>query len=178
MRYAFFFATLLFSQFIIAQNKQITLEDIWRKGTFRLKSVPGFNGMKDGKRYTKIDREEGKQLIRTYDLQTGEQLSTLFDNGRKIGEKTISIDDYKFSEGEQKLLLFSEGKNIYRRSMLYNVYVFDINTNELQAVDAEKVLHASFSPDGNKVAFVLFGLFLLNLLVSFVLRRLLNYLLV
>ena len=154
MRYFFLFVALFFSNAIIAQNKQITLEDIWKKGTFRIKSVPGFNGMKDGKRYTKIETEDGKQVLRIYDLQTGDQLSTLFENDQKIDGKMISIDDYKFSEDEKKLLLFSQGKNIYRRSVLYKVYVYDINSKDLSLLDEEKILHASFSPDGSKVAYV------------------------
>lgn len=138
-----------------AQKKQITLEDIWQKGTFKVKSVPGFNAMKDGLTYTQIDRDENKLGINVYDLATGNKIKTLFDNSQsKIGTQTIDVEEYVFSKDEQKMLLLTESKNIYRRSVLHKVYVLDLKTNSLNELDKEKVLHASFSPDGSSVAFV------------------------
>jgi len=145
------------TQFSIAQEakKQITLEDIWQKNTFRIKSVPGFNAMKDGKRYTQLDQDGRHQYIRIYNLATGEKGNTLFDNAiQTLGGEQINIEDYTFSPDEQKLLLLAEGQHIYRRSVLYRVYVYDIKTGALQLLDYDKVLHATFSPDGTKVAFV------------------------
>ncbi len=143
----------------IAQSakKQITLEDIWKNGTFRMKSVPGFNARKDGKIYTQLDNVDGKQLLRTYNLQTGEITGTLFDNSLEksfYSGKKITVDDYKFSEDEQKILLLSESQNIYRRSVLYRTYVLDLKLGKIMLLNEDKVLHPSFSPDGTKVAYV------------------------
>ena len=44
-------------------TKQITLEDLYKKGTFRMKGVPGFNAMKDGKRYTQIENDGKAKVI-------------------------------------------------------------------------------------------------------------------
>lgn len=145
---------LCIAQVATAQNKQITIEDIWRNGTFRIKSVPGFNAMKDGKRYTKIDADAGKQVIRVYDLATGQPGTVLFDNAQQYKGKTIMVDDYSFSDDEQKLLLLAESQNIYRRSVLHRVYVYDISTKTITLADEDKVLHASLSPDNSKLAFV------------------------
>jgi dipeptidyl-peptidase-4 len=156
MRYLWLLACLLaFNADILAQGKQITLEDVYKKGTFRLRSVPGFNAMADGKRYTQLNGEGGKQEIETYDLASGKKLETIFDNSKaKVDGREISVDDYIFSKDEQKLLLLAESENIYRRSILYRVYVYDIKTKAIQPVEKEKVLHATFSPDGNRVAYV------------------------
>ncbi|RYE24297.1 MAG: S9 family peptidase [Sphingobacteriales bacterium] len=141
---------LLIAQTAIAQTKkQITLEDIWKDNTFKIKSVPGFNAMNDGKTYTQIDEENGRQVINAYDLATGNKLRNIYANSG--GYK---IDSYEFSSNEQKLLLKCESQNIYRRSILYKVYVYDTKTQNAVELYKDKVLHATFSPDGNKVAFV------------------------
>lgn len=156
-----------FSLDTIAQSekKDITLEDIWKKGTFRIKSVPGFNAMNDGKRYTQLDAADANQVISIYNLATGEKLETIFDNAKNTFEgKKISIADYRFSKDEQKILLLCESENIYRRSVLYKTYVFDRKAQSLTLVNSEKVLHPSFSPDGTQVAYVLNNnLFFINL---------------
>lgn len=143
------------SNAVQAQKKQISLEDIWKNGTFRMKSVPGFNALKDGKRYTQIDVVQGKQCINVYDLATGAKLSTLFDNSiHKLDSTQLNISDYRFSENEQKMLLLCAGENIYRRSVRYRTYVFDIKTGTIEAIHNDKILHPSLNPDGTKVAYV------------------------
>ena len=151
------FIVLICSESLWAQTskKDITLEDIWKKGTFRMRSVPGFNAMKDGKRYTQIDIENGQQSIGIYNLQTGAKEGLVFDNWKhKFFGDTLSIADYKFSEDEQTMLILCEPQNIYRRSVMYKAYYFDVKTGELINVDVEKVLHPTFNQAGNKVAFV------------------------
>jgi dipeptidyl-peptidase-4 len=156
MRY-YWLLLVLISNYSFAQNgtKQITLEDIFKNNTFRIKNVPGFNAMKDGKLYTQLDQQGDTQQLRIYNLETGKQEKTIFDNLLTQYEgKQVKIDDYSFSEDERKLLLRTESKSIYRRSVLYKVYVYDLSRQTLSVLDEDKVLHATFSPDGTKVAFV------------------------
>lgn len=138
-----------------AGDKNITLDDLYKKGTFRLKGVPGFNAMNDGKRYTEIDHDGNSQVIRVYDLQTGKAGDKLFDNSvNKFSGKDIDIEGYEFSKDETKILLLSEGEHIYRHSEVQKVYVFDIKSGAITSVENEKILHATLSPDGSKVAYV------------------------
>ncbi|HQU59153.1 MAG TPA: hypothetical protein PLU64_08150, partial [Saprospiraceae bacterium] len=58
-------AILGLSSFMVAQ-KDITLEGIWKDYEFNAQSVPGFNFLKDGKHYTRL--EDNK--IQQYDLST------------------------------------------------------------------------------------------------------------
>jgi dipeptidyl-peptidase-4 len=149
MRYIWLPLAMLANVCFAQVKKDITVEDVWENNTFRIKSVPGFNGMKDGKRYTQIDKDGDKQIINIYDLATGKKTATLFSN-----PDNYKIDDYTFSADEQKMLIKTESQNVYRRSVLYKVYVYDIKNKQATQLDAEKVLHSSFSPDGSKVAFV------------------------
>ncbi len=146
---------LLCVQISFAQTgqKQITLDDIWKDNTFKIKSVPGFNGMKDGQRYTQIDEKGGKQVINIYDLNNGKKEGVAYP-GTKIDGHRLEIDDYSFSNDEQKMLIKTGAQHIYRRSVLYYTFIYDIKTGRLDSLNSDKVLHATFSPDGNKVAFV------------------------
>ncbi len=151
-------AALVFMQYSAhaqSGNKEITLEDLFSKGTFRVKGVPGFNAMKDGKVYTQIDREKNSQYIRVYNLETGKQERTLFDNAtNKYDGKELTVESYSFSEDEQQMLLYTEGEHVYRHSEMQMVYLYHVASGKLTRIDNDKVMHATFSPDGSKVAYV------------------------
>lgn len=157
MRYfGFIIIALVVASASFAQKKQITMEDIWTKNTFKIKTVPGFNAMNDGKHYTQLETSGDTQKIRMYDLESGKAGEIIFNNTVTSlpDGKPLKIDDYSFSKDEQKIMLKAESENIYRRSVLYRIFIYDIKKKTLQNVDADKVLHATFSPDGSKVAFV------------------------
>lgn len=135
-----------------AQNKEITLEDIWRTGTFRSNSVFGLVSMNDGIHYTTIKKDTIFRF--SYEKVTVPEVivtkSQLLFNG-----STINIDDYQFSADENKMLIASETEQIYRHSTRENYYVYDRTTKTLNPVTkGEKQMHATFSPDGSKVGFV------------------------
>jgi len=133
-------------------NKQITLEDIWQRGTFTVKSVPGFNALGDGKRYTQLDEQGERQEINVYDLAKGKKLGTVFTH--TTGDEIGNIADYYFSNDEQRLMLFTAPQPVYRRSTLYKAWVCDLRTGTRQLVDTGLVLHPTFNPQGTRVAFV------------------------
>ena len=147
---------LFSTQVLLAQGtKQITIDDLYKNNTFSVKSVPGFNAMKDGEHYTQLDMDGGRQCIRMYELETGKMVKTIYTNTmRGVGGTEANIEEYKFSDNEQKLLLFTHSEHIYRHSASYHVYVLNIASGDLALVDNDKVLHATFSPDGKKVAYV------------------------
>lgn len=157
MRSLLFIAALALVLPCSAQNghKKITLEDIWARNTFAVRSVPGFNAMEDGLHYTQMDNNNGVQQINVYELATGNKVRTLFDNSlQQYNGKKLQLDEYIFSKDEQKMLLLTESKNIYRRSITHTVYIYDLATKKIQLLDKERVLHAAFSPDAKKVAYV------------------------
>ena len=46
-------------------QKEITLEDIWIKGTFKTEAVAGFRSMNDGNYYTEINKVVANRLVVT-----------------------------------------------------------------------------------------------------------------
>ena len=141
-----------------AQTQQITLEDIWEKGTFRPDYVPGFQSMPLSDCYTVVSRSG----IDKHLFATGELVETLMKSTRltELTEGRINIrtvDEYSFDAQEKKILLAIEQEVIYRRSSKAFYYVYDIQKDTLIAVaDTQlgKQSFATFSPQGDKVAFV------------------------
>lgn len=157
MRYIFLLLAIVSFQFSFAQNgtKLITLEDIHKNKTFNMKSVPGFRAMKDGLTYTKLETKDKAQLINVYNLENGSWLMTLFNTKvKKPDTGAFHIAEYEFSENEQKIMLKTRPKHIYRHSTFYETYVYDMQSGKLTQIGEDRVLHPSFSPDGNKVAYV------------------------
>lgn len=147
-------------------TKTITLEDIWQKGTFNANGIPGFNFLKDGVHFTRL---EGT-AITTYDLRTGERSGTTFDAATITSDAydwNGNFDGYSFSPDESKILLTTNSTPIFRRSSEAVFFVFDQKTQKLSQLYEENVAYidktrhlnkqryATFSPDGSKVAFVL-----------------------
>lgn len=134
------------------EKKQISLEDIFAKGTFRSESVAGFRSMKDGNFFSEINTAGELQKVRFVDGNVEKVLVNL--KKLSVDGKSLTVDDYAFNADESKLLLFTESENIYRRSVLHKVYVYDLQTEMLAQVKDEKILHATFSPQSDKVAYV------------------------
>ena len=134
---------------MVAQ-KDITLEGIWKDYEFNAQSVPGFNFLKDGKHYTRL--EDNK--IQQYDLSTGELAATLLDPA-SIRDFSQHIDGYSFSEDEGKILVETESEQIYRRSSRANYLVYDRQSGSMTPLYPEgKQQYATFNPQADKVAFV------------------------
>lgn len=146
-----FVATFCVGETARAQSDSITLEDIWQKGTFRAKSVPGFNATRDGKRYTFLRQDSLTRLL-TLPLNGNGDTQTLWAGKSPGGSQRV--EDVTLSGDESRVLLFTEGTPIYRRSASYRVSAFDLATKKELFIDTGKLLHATFSPDGQKVAFV------------------------
>jgi dipeptidyl-peptidase 4 len=120
---------LLAPLFTLAQKKQITLEDIYKKGTFRGESV----------------RPEFASSIKAPELD----LSKVTDEKGKA----LQIDDVTPSSNGMALIL-TQTEPIYRHSAKSIVYLFNNVTKKTIKLDTAKVLHPSFSPDGSKIAYV------------------------
>ena len=132
------------------QNKSVNLEDIWQKYSFYPEYVWGLKSMKNGDYYTQVDRDNNVSKLNKYSYRTGRRISTIADS-KKLG---IAVADYTFSEDEQKVLFATETESIYRYSSRSIFYVYDIRSRKLTKLLDDKVMYATFSPDGSKVAFV------------------------
>lgn len=138
-------------------QKEITLEDIWAKGTFRPDYVWGINWMNDGAFYSSMEQKENTVDIIKNSIKTGEKVSTLV-NGETLIPSTqtapIDYDGYEFNADESKILFTTETEGIYRRSSKSVYYLYDLKSKQLKPLSEGKQMFATYSPDANKVAFV------------------------
>ncbi|MET0465091.1 MAG: S9 family peptidase [Chitinophagaceae bacterium] len=119
---------LLAPLFSLAQKKQITLEDIYKKGTFRGEAV----------------RPEFASAVKAPEPD----LSKATDESGKA----LKIDDITSSNG--MTLIKTQTEPIYRHSAKSIVYLFNNATQKTLKLDTAKILHPGFSPDGSKIAYV------------------------
>ncbi|HSH64681.1 MAG TPA: S9 family peptidase [Bacteroidia bacterium] len=137
---------------LCAQKKNISLEDIYSSPVFYGNGVYGLVSMQDGLHYSTL--EDGKILQYEY-AKVSKPLVIVDQNELKVNGKKIVINDYQFIQDESKILLATETEHIYRHSTRENYYVFDRKSKSITPVSTSgKQMYATFSPDGNKVAFV------------------------
>ena len=150
---------------IFTQERDITLEDLWENYSFYPKSYSGLNSMNDGEHYIKMKKNtENEQEIIKYQFKNGKKVRTLF---KSTDFKIPKINTYTFSQDEKQLLLATKTEKIYRHSSKSIYYIYNIFTDKLQKLSNEKVMHATFSPKGDKVAYVLENnLFIKNILTK------------
>lgn len=144
--------SLVLSQPLAAQDlKKVSLEDVFKKGSFSQKSVYGINWMKDGQYYSSQVQRNGAPAVVKINVATGEEVGVLLD-GKALG---INFSDYSFNADESKALLATDVESIYRRSSKGIFYVVDMATGQKQQLmKGEKISYATLSPDNNQVAFV------------------------
>jgi len=131
-------------------SKKITLEDLWKKGTFRTQRLNSFHSMNKGDFYVVVNNR-GAQLDK-YSYETLEKVETIVDANNLNGIN--SLYDYTFSDDENKLIIGTESEQIYRHSSRGIYYVYDIATKKLEQVSENKIQEPTFSPDENKIAFM------------------------
>jgi dipeptidyl-peptidase-4 len=139
---------------LTAQQKQITLEDIWG-GAFTTEGMEVLRSMKDGQHYTILNSDSEARIssIDKYRYSTQEKVATLVSSDDLSGIPYFT--SYTFSQDESKVLLATEVEPIYRRSRLGIYYIYDLAAGDLVQISREKIQEPTLSPSGDKVAFVL-----------------------
>ncbi|MAP54350.1 S9 family peptidase [Altibacter sp.] len=136
----------------IAQQKEITLEDIWG-GTFRAERLDVLRSLNNGKEYSVLnyDRTAKASTIDVYDYKSGQKVRTLVNTNELPGLEYII--SYEFSKDESKVLLAAQLEQIYRRSSLGTYFIYDLNKKTLTLASPNKIQEPTFSPDGSKLAY-------------------------
>jgi dipeptidyl-peptidase 4 len=128
---------LLFIFFLLpfittAQKKQITLEDVYKKGTFRGEFIRADFGE------LATDPE-----VKPADLKD--------ETGKSIGEPEDIIFSAKYPN---TVLIKKNVESIYRHSEKAIVYLYNAASKKLIKLDTAKIMHPELSPDGSKIAYV------------------------
>lgn len=144
--------------FLSQVSAQVTLEDIFTKNKFHTKGVWNFYFMNDGQRYCKLENNTNLSNIIAYDLSSGNISDTIFLGTNLIPKDSstaIDFDDFNFSTDEKQILFSTNTEHIYRRSSTATYFIWNIETKRLSSLSTQPEQRlATFSPDGNKIAFV------------------------
>jgi dipeptidyl-peptidase-4 len=145
----FFLLSISFTAF---SQKKITLEDVVKNRIFTQKTITGLRSMNDGLNYSTL--ENGNQIVK-YSYKTGQKVETIFDLTKIENAGFTTFSDYEFSSDETKILFTTNRKPIYRHSYTADYFIWNQTTKEMMplSVNGSQSL-ATFSPDGERVAFV------------------------
>lgn len=152
--YLFFFALFIYT-LSYAQSDDITLEDLWLKGKYRVQSIGQVVHLNDGEHF--VMRDSSKNFVE-YEYATGNQTGIILSMNDFVsvsGMTSAAIDEYSFSPDDKYILIGTETEVIYRYSTLVKNYIWDIKNKTIKPLsDKGKQRLATFSPKGDKVAFV------------------------
>jgi len=132
--------------------QQITLEDLFLTRNFEQSKVDGLASANDGLNFTSL--ENGGQQIVKYSYKTGNMVNIVLDLKTLKNDSLQSVHEYSFSSDESKVLLMTNRVPLYRRSFTAIYFVYNFITKELIRVSKGRQQVATFSPDGERVAFV------------------------
>lgn len=139
-----------------AQNKKITIDEIWNLYAFYPRGVAGYTAMPVSDDYTVMKRGG----IDRYSFASGDRVGTLVSNEEleSLSHGRVSmgnLDFYSFSSDEKRMLLAVDMESIWRRSTLAYYYVYDLEKKTLTMVsDTNEKLHfADLSEDGQHTLF-------------------------
>jgi dipeptidyl-peptidase 4 len=148
---------LLFVQIAVQQvgfaQSKITIEDIWQNYKFTPKGAAGFDFMRDGKRFLKVDadRATGIMALNAYNIADGKMTETLL-NSNDIKAEWSS---YALNSDETDILYATDDEPLYRHSSKSNFYTYNIKNKSVAALSAGgKQRLATFNPQGDKIAFI------------------------
>lgn len=142
-------STIALTVFAFAQ-KDITLEDIWQKYTFRQKGISEIRSLSDGEHYCILTRYG----IEKYEYKTGEKLGYFIDFSTLDLQQGTVISDYSISNDNEKVLLAANPEYIYRHSFVADYYLYNLKDKTLKKISDNKIRLAEFSPNNDKIAYV------------------------
>ncbi len=145
------FLFLIFSTTLLAQKQNITIEDLWIKGTFRTDGLESFHTMKNGDFYTILNYNQKGVTLDKYNYESLQKTETILASADLIG--IDYFDDYNFSNDETKIIIGKDTERIFRHSKIGDYFVYDIASKKLDKISEFKIQEPTFSPDGKKVAF-------------------------
>ena len=160
--FGLFIAIVLFSISLDAQNKKLTLEDIYTNNLYRSKGIGQIRWMKDNKGYSTLEfnaAAKGNDIVR-YDVASGTK-TILVNAGQLLpagSDKPLTIDNYIWSDDNSKLLIFTNTRKVWRQNSRGDYWVLNLANGKLKqlgkGLEEATLMFAKFSPDGGRVAYV------------------------
>jgi len=145
-----------------APGAALTLEDIYKNGSYPTRYYRSVRWLEDSRHYTTLEtnRERGCSEIIRYHAKSGERV-VLVGADQLVpadGTTPLGVRDYQWSADNNKLLLFTNTRRVWRYHTRGDYWVLDLLSGILKQVGTTlkpaSLMFAKFSPDGSKVGYV------------------------
>jgi dipeptidyl-peptidase-4 len=142
----------------------LTLDRIYSSREFRAERFGPARWLEDKSAYTTLERSKSNRDARDivmYDAETGKReilvpANRLVPKGEK---KPLSLSNYVWSSDGKKLLIFTNTKRVWRQNTRGDYWVLDLSDWNLHKLggnaEPSMLMFAKFSPDGNRVGYVI-----------------------
>jgi dipeptidyl-peptidase-4 len=144
-------------------STQLSLERIFSSREFRARRVGPIQWLDGGERYTKLERSEtvpkGRDLVAYTPPHNERQMIVPAERLIATGDSLpLQISDYTFSKDKRQLLIFTNTKRVWRYNTRGDYWVLNLKTWYLRQlggnIEPSTMKFATFSPDGERVAYV------------------------
>lgn len=146
-----------------AEDSVLTIDRIFKDAEFKLPEWGPAYWLEDGKGYTVLEKSETvtnvSDIVRV-EIESGRRDILVSASNLVVkGEvQPLKIEDYACSKDGTKVLLFTNTKRVWRKETRGDYWVFDLKTKELKKLGGKAapstLMFATFSPDGQRVAYV------------------------
>ena len=158
-RYLLSAAVLLTAAFSLWAQPELTLEDIYVKGTFRARGVPQPTWTEDGRSYSALT---GNGLVQVDAATLAETvvvpMSAFVPEG---ADRPVRAEEYTWSEDKTKLVVYTNSRRVWRRNTRGDYWLLDVATGTIRqlgkGLEPSRMMYGKLSPAGDKFAYVYYN---------------------
>ena len=152
-------AVLLTAALSLQAQPELTLEDIYVKGTFRARGVPQPTWMEDGRSYSALTE---KGLVRVDAATLAETVIVPMDAFVPEGsDKPVRIEGYTWSDDRTMLVVYTNSRRVWRRNTRGDYWLLDIASGTIRqlgkGLEPSRMMYGKLSPKGDRFGYVYYN---------------------
>ena len=158
-KYTLCAAVLLTAALSLQAQPELTLEDIYVKGTFRARGVPQPTWMEDGRSYSALTE---KGLVRVDAATLAE--TVIVPQAAFVPEgaaRPLRVEDYTWSEDKTKLVVYTNSRRVWRRNTRGDYWLLDVAAGTVRqlgkGLEPARMMYGKLSPAGDRFAYVYYN---------------------
>ena len=158
-KYSLCAAVLLTAALSLRAQPELTLEDIYVKGTFRARGVPQPTWMEDGRSYSALTE---KGLVRVDAATLAE--TVIVPQAVFVPEgsaRPLRVEDYTWSEDKTKLVVYTNSRRVWRRNTRGDYWLLDVAAGTVRqlgkGLEPARMMYGKLSPAGDRFAYVYYN---------------------
>ena len=159
LKYTLCAAVLLTAALSLQAQPELTLEDIYVKGTFRARGVPQPTWMEDGRSYSALTE---KGLVRVDAATLAE--TVIVPQAAFVPEgaaRPLRVEDYTWSEDKTKLVIYTNSRRVWRRNTRGDYWLLDVAAGTVRqlgkGLEPSLMMYGKLSPAGDRFAYVYYN---------------------